>query len=125
MAHEYLIFIMERTSDFDGFTAEQEAALDERHRAFVKYVEDAGGAIIDGAPLENPEPLDRFTPQPDGTVLRTDGPFAESKEVVLGYYRIRAADDTQAREFAALCPTARFVELRKVYAPGLSITDRI
>ena len=124
MAHEYLIFIMERTSDFDGFTAEQEAVLDERHRAFVKYVEDAGGAVIDGAPLENPEPLGRLTPQPDGTVLATDGPFAESKEVVLGYYRLRARDDAQARDFAERCPTARFVELRRVYAPGASITER-
>lgn len=124
MAHEYLIFIMERPSDFDGFTREQEAVLDERHRAFVKRVEDAGGAIIDGAPLENPEPLDRFTPQPDGTVLRTDGPFAESKEVVLGYYRIRAANDEQAQEFATWCPTARYVDLRRVYAPGESITER-
>ena len=116
MAHEYLIFIMERVSDFDGFTAEQEAALDERHRVFVEQVEDAGGAIIAGDPLENPEPLDRFTPQPDGSVLATDGPFAESKEVVLGYYKIRARDDAQAREFAALCPTARYVELRRVGA---------
>ena len=124
MAHEYLIFIMERTSDFDGFTPEQEAALDERHRAFVKYVEDAGGAVIDGAPLENPEPLDRLTPQSDGTILATDGPFAESKEVVLGYYRLRAENDEQARDFAARCPTARFVDLRRVYSPGSTLTER-
>jgi len=124
VAHEYLIFIMERTSDFDGFTSEQEAVLDERHRAFVKYVEQSGGVIIDGAPLENPEPLGRITPQPDGSALATDGPFAESKEVVLGYYRLRAADDAQARDFAERCPTARFVELRRVYAPGASITER-
>ena len=124
MAHEYLIFIMERTSDFDGFTREQEVVLDERHRAFVKRVEDAGGTVLDGAPLENPEPLNRFTAQPDGSVLRTDGPFAESKEVVLGYYKLRAESDEQAREFAAMCPTKSYVELRRVYAQGASITDR-
>lgn len=122
MPNEYLIFIMERPSDFDGFTTEQEVELDAKHRAFVKHVEDAGGAIIDGAPLENPETLDRFTPQSDGSVLATDGPFAESKEVVLGYYRVRAHDDAQAREFAALCPTARYVDLRRVSSPGASTT---
>lgn len=123
MAHEYMIFIMERVSDFDDFSPEQEAALDERHRQFVKHVEDAGGAIIGGDPLDKPEPLDRFTPQPDGTVLATDGPFAESKEVVLGYYKIRAENDEQARAFAALCPTARYVELRRVLPTGASVAN--
>ena len=124
MAHEYMIFIMERTSDFDGFTLEQEAELGARHEEFVKKVEEAGGVILGGDPLENPQPLDRFTPQPDGSVLATDGPFAESKEVVLGYYKLRAESDEQAREFAAMCPTKSYVELRRVYAQGASITDR-
>ena len=124
MAHDYMIFIMERVSDFTNFTLEQEAALGARHGEFVRKVRAAGGEILAGDPLENPRPLSRFTPQPDGTVLATDGRFAESNEVVLGYYKLRAQNDEQAREFAALCPTARFVELRRVYADGATITER-
>ena len=124
MPHDYMIFIMERVSDFDGFTLEQEAALGARHGEFVTKVQDAGGTIIAGDPLENPQPLNRFTPQPDGSVLATDGPFAEAKEVVLGYYKLRAENDEQAREFAAMCPTKSFVDLRRVYPEGASITER-
>ena len=124
MPHDYMIFIMERVSDFEGFTLEQEAALGARHGEFVRKVQEAGGEIIAGDPLENPRSLSRFTPQSDGTVLATDGPFAESNEVVLGYYKLRAQSDEQAATFAAMCPTARHVELRRVYADGASITER-
>ena len=123
MAQEYMIFIMERVSDFDDFTPEQEQELGERHGRFVKYIEDAGGAVLDGGPLEKPSAGNRFIPQPEGSVLATDGPFAESKEVVLGYYKIRAESDEQARDFAEHCPTARYVDLHKLLPAGASVAN--
>ena len=123
MAHEYMILIMERVSDFDDFTPEQEQALGERHGRFVQYIHDAGGAMLEGGPLAKPSPGSRFTPQPDGSVLATDGPFAESKEVVLGYYKVRAESDEQARDFAERCPTARYVDLHKLLPVGASVAN--
>jgi hypothetical protein len=51
-----------------------------------------------------------------GKVLRTDGPFAETKEQLGGYYLIEAANMDEAVEIAAKIPGARFgcVELRPV-----------
>ncbi len=46
-----------------------------------------------------------------------DGPFAETKELVLGYIEIRAADDEEARKIAASTPTIPYgfkVELRPI-----------
>ncbi|MCW2861276.1 MAG: hypothetical protein JWP48_2984, partial [Actinoallomurus sp.] len=45
----------------------------------------------------------------------TDGPFAETKEALGGYYLVEARDLDQALEIAKLCP-ARFggVEVRPV-----------
>jgi hypothetical protein len=110
---EYLLLITERADHFTSFTQEQWAVLDERHRVFAQQIADAGGEILFSDPLSAPEPQSRFTPTADG-VLVTDGPFAETKEVVLGYYKIRVESAEVARELASLCPTAGYVDLRRI-----------
>ena len=110
---EYMLLIAEREDHFTDFTKEQWDVLDERHRVFAKQIVDAGAEIVFSDPLAAPEPQSRFTPTADG-VLVTDGPFAETKEVVLGYYKIRVESAEIARELAALCPTAGYVDLRRV-----------
>jgi hypothetical protein len=52
----------------------------------------------------------------------TDGPFATTKEVLVGYYQIRCADLDEALRQAALVPLARYgsVEVRPVVDPGPS-----
>src|SRR6187402_569790 len=117
---EYILLITERESHFTNFTKEQWDVLDERHRVFTQQIADAGAEIIFSDPLAAPEPQSRFTPSGDG-VLVTDGPFSETKEIVLGYYKIRVDSEKVARELAALCPTAGYVDLRRV---GLDDRDR-
>ena len=51
----------------------------------------------------------------DGERVVTDGPFAETKEIVLGFYLLEVADVAQARELAALCPTMGHVDLRRTW----------
>jgi len=46
-----------------------------------------------------------------------DGPFAETKELVLGYIEIKADDEDEAKAIAASCPTIPYgfkVELRPI-----------
>jgi hypothetical protein len=52
----------------------------------------------------------------DGAVSVTDGPFAETKEQLGGYYIIEAKDLNEAIQVAARIPGARFgcVELRPI-----------
>jgi hypothetical protein len=49
-----------------------------------------------------------------------DGPFAESKEVIAGYFIIEAADIQAAVAVAARCPSAQFgsVEVREIVPMG-------
>jgi len=110
---EYMLLITEPVSHFENFTNEQWDELDERHRVFAQQIADAGGEIVFSDPLAAPQPRSRFTPTIDG-VLVSDGPFAETKEVLLGYYKIRVESEEVARELAALCPTAGYVDLRLV-----------
>jgi hypothetical protein len=45
---------------------------------------------------------------PGGEVLKTDGPFAETKEQVAGYCVLECADLEEAIEVASRHPTGRF-----------------
>jgi len=60
----------------------------------------------------------------DGKTVTTDGPFAETKETLGGFYLVEAADLDEAIAYAAMIPGARFgcIEVRPVWdrkmAPG-------
>jgi hypothetical protein len=53
----------------------------------------------------------------DGKTLTTDGPFAETKEQLGGFYLIEASDLDQAIATASRIPSARFgtIEVRPVW----------
>lgn len=54
----------------------------------------------------------------DGKTLSTDGPFAETKEQLGGYYLVEAKDIDEAIKLAAKIPSATFgsIEVRPVRA---------
>jgi hypothetical protein len=49
-----------------------------------------------------------------------DGPYADTKEQLGGFYMIEARDDEEARLWASRCPAARHgtVEVRPVWPTG-------
>lgn len=53
----------------------------------------------------------------DGRTITTDGPFAETKEALGGFYLVEAKDLDEALEFAAACPGAKAgcVEVRPIW----------
>jgi hypothetical protein len=73
------------------------------------------GVLIANNPLH---PVDRATTVRvrDLEVELTDGPFAATKEVLVGYYLLRCNDLDEALKHAARLPTARYgsVEVRPV-----------
>ena len=54
----------------------------------------------------------------DGKTLTTDGPFAETREQLGGYYLVEAKDLDEAVGIAAKVPTAKYgsIEVRPVWA---------
>jgi hypothetical protein len=54
----------------------------------------------------------------DGKTLTTDGPFAETREQLGGYYLIEAKDLNEATAIAAKVPTAKYgsIEVRPVWS---------
>jgi hypothetical protein len=71
-----------------------------------------------GAQLQPPSTATTVRVQ-DGRTLTTDGPFAETKEALGGYYLLEAEDLDTAIELAARIPAARMggaVEVRPLVA---------
>ena len=96
---EYLILIYENETAYaSGDPGVWQQAMD-AHNRFAGQVGEAGGKLIGGNALQ---------PTATATTIRgdvvTDGPFAETKEALGGYYLIEARDLDHALEIAKLCP---------------------
>ena len=86
-------------------------------REMIAYGEalEREGKFLESAPLaREPRPA-RLEPR-DGKVLVTDGPFAETREMVGGYGIVRAGSRAEAIEIAKHCPHARWgpIEVREI-----------
>ncbi len=83
--------------------------------AFEKVISDAG-VKLDGQALDVSHAT-TVRVRGDGERMVTDGPFAETREIVGGYYLIDVPDLDAALDWAARCPGARYgsVEVRTVW----------
>jgi hypothetical protein len=114
----YLMLIYGPPGDPSQSTPEQQAASMEE---WAVYTADLlrKGAMEGGEALEGIETATTVRIR-DGQAITTDGPFAETAEVLGGYYIIDVDDLDQALELAAACPGARdgSIELRPILALG-------
>ncbi len=86
--------------------------------AMGKYNEELtkAGVLLALDGLQSPEKGARVS-FAGGTASVTDGPFAEAKELIGGYWMIEAASKEEAVEWASRCPAADgdTIEVRQVY----------
>ena len=100
-------------------TAEFQEMLDEFGTA-TRAMADAG-VLVDSSPLMPPQTA-RTVRVRNGSTLLTDGPFAEIKEHLGGYYVLDCESIDAAAKWAATIPSAKYgtVEVRPlmVMEPG-------
>ena len=106
---QYLLLIYENEQRFSQGYPEDELR---EYRAFGKEFEKE----IKGGHALQPTRAATTVRVRDGKRLTTDGPFAETKEQLGGYYLVEAADLDQAIAMAAKIPGARLgsVEVRPI-----------
>ncbi len=85
-----------------------------QHLAWQESVQATGGTVIAGEALTDTTTATTVRPQPDADALVTDGPFAETKEALGGFYLVDVADLDQALALAKALPTSGCVEVRPV-----------
>ncbi len=107
MQYMLLIYRAERTNA-------DEMALMQEYMSFTQDIVKAG-KFKAGDPLE-PVSTATTVRVRDGKTLTTDGPFAETKEQLGGYYIVEAKDLDEAVAIAARIPDARngSIEVRPI-----------
>lgn len=87
------------------------------HGEYLAYTDDVrrSGHLLGGNPLE-PTSAATTVRVRNGRISTTDGPFAETKEQLGGYYLLEARDLNEAIQLAARIPGAKYgcIEVRPV-----------
>ena len=111
----YMLLIAVDDKDGHQLPPEEEAALMAEYGAFTEALLDAGA--MQGGSRLRPTSTATTVRVRDGETFVTDGPFAETKEHLGGFYLIEAADLDAAVAWAAKIPGARFgsVEVRPIW----------
>ncbi|MBA3356744.1 MAG: YciI family protein [Pyrinomonadaceae bacterium] len=111
---KYMLLIYHEEQAWGGFTEQ------ERQKMYAEYGQFSQEIIASGHHLGGSElhPCSTATSVRvrDGKQLATDGPFAETKEQLGGYYLIEAGNLDEAIAIAARIPSARMgtIEVRPV-----------
>ena len=86
----------------------------EEYNAYTRMLRDKG-AYVAGEALQ-PVTTATTIRSRDGHVMTTDGPFAETKEALGGFYLIEAKDLDEALELGGACPGAKYgsIEVRPI-----------
>lgn len=94
-------------------------AWDEGAAAHTRFGEEAGAALLGGGAL-HPAATATTVRVRDGEVLLSDGPYAETSEVLGGLYALLARSEEEAVALAARIPTGPggAVELRRILELG-------
>jgi hypothetical protein len=112
---DYMLLLHDRPEMFANVTP------DDMQRVIAKYVEwrsalAAGGKLIGGNKLRD-DAGRILDPRAGGRVDVRDGPFTETKDVIGGYFILRATDYDDAVALSRDCPHLMFggrIELREI-----------
>jgi hypothetical protein len=111
---QYMLLIYDDETKWGQLTEEERNGIMGEYFAYTQELRDAG-AFVSGDALK-PTTTSTSVRVRDGEQLVTDGPFAETKEQLGGYYLIEAESLDEAIEWAAKIPSSRYgsIEVRPV-----------
>jgi hypothetical protein len=112
---QYLLMIYANEAEHDKIVAATGNKMYEEYGAFTQGIIQSGNFKA-GDRLRNVDTATTVRVR-DGKVMTTDGPFAETREQLGGYYLIEAKDLNEALAIAAKIPSARHgsIEVRPIW----------
>jgi hypothetical protein len=119
-AMKYLCLIYDNEKAWETMPKEEAGAIFGEYGAFTKDIQKSGH-YLGGNPLQ-PTSTATTVRVRQGQVSTTDGPFAETKEQLGGYYLVEAKDLKEAIKLAARIPSARIgsIEVRPIMDTTMS-----
>jgi hypothetical protein len=112
---QYLLLIYGEEVDPESIPADAQAAEMDAYRAFTRTVVERG--YMRGGEALEPTSTATTVRVRDGRTLVSDGPFAETKEALGGFYLLDCPDIDTAIEMAARIPGAArgSIEIRPIW----------
>ncbi len=111
---QYMCLIYDDEKVWESMSEDERNAVFGEYGTFTESIRQSGHMVA-GEALQ-PTSTATTVRVRDGETLVTDGPFAETKEQLGGYYLIDAKDADEALAIAARIPSARYgsIEVRPV-----------
>ena len=115
---QYLLLIYDREADFENLPEKEQVAIYQEYGALVAELKEKK-IYLGGNPLK-PTTTAATVRVRKGKKSVTDGPFAETKEQLGGYFLVEVKNLDEALEVAARIPTARegSIEVRPIQPIG-------
>jgi hypothetical protein len=112
---QYLLLIYANESEYEKFGPSQKDTLLSEYAEFTRSVVQLGH--LRAADRLRPVSTATSVRVRDGKTMITDGPFAETREQLGGYYLVEAKDLDEALEIAARIPSSRYgtIEVRPIW----------
>jgi hypothetical protein len=111
---KYLCLAYEEEQKLNELAVDEWQALRQETLDYVEALR-SSGMLLDARPLQSATTASTLRIR-DGRLSVTDGPFAETKEQIGGFFLIEAGDFDEALRIAAKWPSARIgsIEVRPV-----------
>jgi hypothetical protein len=115
---KYMLLIYSNPESWAGLSAEQREGLGRAHFELNRELTEKG-LLVSGAGLADPITT-RTVSVRDEELTTTDGPYAEAKEHLAGFYLVECDTIDEAIGYAARMPDAQYVavEVRPVMDPS-------
>jgi hypothetical protein len=112
---QYMALIYADETGWDALTEDERKEAYERYAALSREAE-AAGVLAGGNELGSTRDATTVRIRGD-ELLVTDGPYAEVKEALGGFYLFECASEEEALDWAARIPAAEYgaVEVRPIY----------
>jgi hypothetical protein len=119
---KYMLLIATDDDQYAKLSPTEQSDMFGEYFGFTTAISESG-ELVAGDPLHGLDTATTVSVR-DGETVTTDGPFAETKETILGYYIVDVADLDRAIELAAEIPGARIgkIEVRPImeYPPDMA-----
>jgi hypothetical protein len=113
---QYLLLIYQNEAEMAAMSQADAATMHGEYAAFTQGIIQSGH--FKGGERLHPVSAATTVRVRNGKTMTTDGPFAETREQLGGYYMIEAKDLDEASAIAARLPGSKYgsVEIRPVWA---------
>jgi hypothetical protein len=111
---QYMLLIYDNEAELDAKSPEEKQRFHNDYMEFTKGI--VGSGHFKAGDALQPTSTATTVRIKNGKQLVTDGPFAETREQLGGYYLVEAKDLDEARAIAARIPSARTgsIEVRPI-----------